>query len=184
MEQILDRVAAAHGMTHIALRYVNASGATATRGEDHHPESHLIPLILQVPMGRRTHVNIYGTDYPTPDGTCVRDYIHVADLADAHVKALKYLKDGGKSRKINLGNEKGFSVREIVAVAEKVAGTKIAVREEARRAGDPSILVASAEEARSVLGWIPRHSDPESIVRSAWDWYRAHPEGYDGSKVL
>lgn len=184
VEQILDRLDAAHGMTHIALRYFNASGATETRGEDHHPESHLIPLILQVPMGRRTHVNIYGTDYSTPDGTCVRDYIHVADLADAHIKALKYLKDGGKSRKINLGNEKGFSVREIVAVAERVTGTKIVVREEARRAGDPSILVASAEKARSVLGWTPRHSDPENIVRSAWEWYRAHPEGYNDPKVL
>lgn len=184
VEQILDWVDATHGMTHVALRYFNASGATATRGEDHHPESHLIPIVLQVPMGKRTHVNIYGTDYPTPDGTCVRDYIHVADLADAHVRALRYLKEGGRSCKINLGNGKGFSVREIVGVAEKVTGKKIAVREEARRAGDPSVLVAASEKARSVLGWIPRYPDPESIIQSAWEWHRAHPEGYSESKVL
>ncbi|MDR3265150.1 MAG: UDP-glucose 4-epimerase GalE [Synergistaceae bacterium] len=178
VEQILDRADLAHGITHVALRYFNAAGATATRGEDHRPETHLIPLILQVPMGKREQVSLYGTDYPTPDGTCVRDYIHVSDLADAHVRALRYLKDGGASQKINLGNGKGFSVREVVDVVGKVTGTRISVREEARRAGDPSTLIAGSEKARNVLGWAPRYPELESIVRSAWEWHRAHPEGY------
>ncbi|MDR3231748.1 MAG: UDP-glucose 4-epimerase GalE [Synergistaceae bacterium] len=180
VEQILDRADSAYGLTHVALRYFNAAGATATRGEDHRPETHLIPLVLQVPMGRRTHVSLYGADYPTPDGACVRDYIHVADLADAHVRALRYLKDGGASQKINLGNGKGFSVREVVDVAERVAGVKIPVREEPRRAGDPSILIAGSEKARSVLGWAPRYPELEGIVRSAWEWHQAHPNGYSG----
>jgi UDP-glucose 4-epimerase len=178
VENILDRTDFAHGMTHVALRYFNAAGALATKGEDHRPETHLIPLILQVPMGKRTHVCIYGVDYPTPDGTCVRDYIHVADLADAHVRALRYLADGGRSQKINLGNGKGFSVREVIDVAERVTGTKIPVQEEARRAGDPSVLIAGSEKARSVLGWSPRYPALESIVSSSWKWYRSHPEGY------
>ncbi|MDR2137228.1 MAG: UDP-glucose 4-epimerase GalE [Synergistaceae bacterium] len=180
VEHILDWLDAAHGTTHVALRYFNASGATDAKGEAHHPENHLIPLVLQVPLGQRTHVNIYGTDYPTPDGTCVRDYIHVADLADAHVKALGYLKEGGASRKINLGNGKGFSVKEVIAVAEKVTGMKIPAREEPRRSGDPSTLVASAEKARTVLGWTPRFPELESIVRSAWNWHKANPHGYTG----
>ena len=181
VEQILDWADIAHGMTHVALRYFNASGAAGTRGEDHHPETHLIPLILQVALGKRTHVNIYGTDYPTPDGSCVRDYIHVADLADAHVKALRYLKDGKgrkKSQKINLGNGRGFSVLQVIEAAEKVTGMKISVREEARRDGDPSVLIAASDKAREVLGWTPRYPELESIVRSAWDWLQANPEGY------
>jgi UDP-glucose 4-epimerase len=178
VEQILDWTDSAHEMTHVALRYFNAAGATATRGEAHRTEFHLIPLVLQVPMGKRTHVSIYGSDYPTPDGTCVRDYIHVADLADAHVKALRYLKEGGFSQKINLGNGKGFSVREVVAVAEKVTGAKIPVREEARRDGDPSVLIAVSDKAREALGWVPAYPELESIVRSSWDWHRAHPNGY------
>jgi UDP-glucose 4-epimerase len=149
-----------------------------TKGEAHHPESHLIPLVLQVPLGQRAHVDIYGADYPTPDGTCVRDYIHIADLAEAHVKALSYLKGGGISQKINLGNGKGFSVKEVVAVAEKVTGTKIPVQEKPRRSGDPSVLVAGAEKARKVLGWTPRFPELEDIVRSAWHWHKAHPNGY------
>ncbi|MDR1874685.1 MAG: UDP-glucose 4-epimerase GalE [Synergistaceae bacterium] len=178
VEQILDWMDSACETTHVALRYFNAAGATATKGEDHRPETHLIPLILQVPMGKRAYVSLYGVDYPTPDGTCVRDYIHVADLADAHVRALRYLADGGRSRKINLGNGKGFSVREVVVMAEQVTGTKIPVREEARRAGDPSVLIAESEEARNVLGWSPRCSGLEDIVSSAWEWHRSHPEGY------
>ncbi|MDR1977606.1 MAG: UDP-glucose 4-epimerase GalE [Synergistaceae bacterium] len=177
-EQLLDWVDSAHGITHVALRYFNASGATATRGEAHRPEGHLIPLVLQVPLGKRPHVDIYGVDYPTPDGTCVRDYIHVADLADAHVKALRYLREGGPSQKINLGNGKGFSVREIVAAAEKITGLKIPVREEARRDGDPSVLIASSEKARAILGWTPRYPGLEDIIRSAWEWHRTNPGGY------
>jgi UDP-glucose 4-epimerase len=162
----------------VALRYFNASGATAAKGEAHHPESHLIPLVLQVPLGKRSRVNIFGSDYPTPDGTCVRDYIHVADLADAHVKALRYLREGGASQKVNLGNGKGFSVREIVAVTEKVTGTQIPVREEARRAGDPSVLIAGSEKARQRLDWTPAYPELESIIRSAWEWHQTHPDGY------
>jgi UDP-glucose 4-epimerase len=177
-ERILDWADSAHKITHVALRYFNASGATAAKGEAHHPESHLIPLVLQVPLGKRTHVNIFGNDYPTPDGTCVRDYIHVADLADAHVKALRYLREGGPSQKINLGNGRGFSVREIVAVAEKVTSFKIPVREEERRNGDPSVLIAGSEKARQILDWVPAYPELENIIRSAWQWHKNHPEGY------
>ena len=178
VEQILDWADSAFGMTHVALRYFNASGATATRGEAHRTEGHLIPLVLQVPMGKRQHVDLYGSDYPTPDGTCVRDYIHVADLADAHVKALRYLRNGGPSRKINLGNGKGFSIREVIAAAERVTGAEIPVRETARREGDPSVLVAVSDKAREILEWSPNFSELEVIVRTAWDWHRAHPNGY------
>lgn len=178
VEQILDWAETAYGMTHVALRYFNACGATETRGEEHHPETHLIPLILQAAAGRRDHVSLYGTDYATPDGSCIRDYVHVADLADAHVKALRYLKEGGAGQKINLGNGKGFSVREVIETAEKVTGTKISVKEEPRRPGDPSVLVAGSEKARKTLGWTPRYTELEDIVASAWTWMRSHPQGY------
>ena len=181
VEQILDWADSAFGMTHVALRYFNASGATASRGEVHSTEGHLIPAILQVPMGRRQCVNLYGGDYPTPDGTCVRDYIHVADLADAHVKALCYLKNGGASEKINLGNGVGFSIREVIAAAERVTGVKIPIKEAARREGDPSILVSASGKARKTLGWSPHFTELDTIVGTAWDWYRAHPNGYAGS---
>ena len=180
VEQILDWTDSAFGMTHVALRYFNASGATTTRGEAHKAETHLIPVILQVPMGKRQHVDLYGSDYPTPDGTCVRDYIHVADLADAHVKAVRYLRNGGASQKINLGNGMGFSIREVVNAAERVTGAKIPVREVARREGDPSILVSVSEKARRILGWSPRFTELEAIVRTAWNWHRANPNGYTG----
>jgi UDP-glucose 4-epimerase len=179
-EQILDWADSAFGMTHVALRYFNASGATADRGEAHNREGHIIPIILQAAMGKRAHVDLYGCDYPTPDGTCVRDYIHVADLADAHAGALRYLKNGAPSQKINLGNGRGFSIREVVAAAEKVTGVKIAVKEAARREGDPSILVAGSEKARKILNWSPRVSDLETIIRTAWEWHRTHPNGYQG----
>ncbi|MCL2011088.1 MAG: UDP-glucose 4-epimerase GalE [Synergistaceae bacterium] len=178
VEQILDWADSAFGITHVALRYFNASGAAAGRGEAHKTESHLIPLVLQVPMGKRRYVEVYGSDYPTPDGTCVRDYIHVADLADAHVKALRYLKSGGASRKINLGNGKGFSIREVIAAAERVTGVNIPVREAARREGDPSVLVSASGKARETLGWSPRFPELENIVGSAWDWHKVHPDGY------
>ncbi|MDR2179155.1 MAG: UDP-glucose 4-epimerase GalE [Synergistaceae bacterium] len=177
-EQVLDWVDAAYGMSHVALRYFNASGATAAKGEAHRPESHLIPLALQVPLGKRARLAVYGDDYPTPDGTCVRDYIHVADLADAHVKALAYLREGGASQKINLGNGKGFSVREIVTAAEKVTAAAIPFRVEPRREGDPAILIASSEKARKILGWTPRYPELEDIIRSAWEWHKTHPSGY------
>ncbi|MDR1731750.1 MAG: UDP-glucose 4-epimerase GalE [Synergistaceae bacterium] len=183
VEQILDWTESAFGVTHVILRYFNAAGATISRGEAHKVETHLIPLVLQVAAGKRECVTLYGADYPTPDGTCVRDYIHVADLADAHVKALRYLKKGGDSQKINLGNGKGFSVREVVAVAEKVTGVKIPVKKAPRREGDPSVLVADAKKARRILGWIPCFSDLEVIVRSAWEWYRAHPESCSCGKI-
>ena len=178
VEQILDWMDSAFGMTHVALRYFNAAGATAARGESHNTESHLIPIILQVPMGRRQYVDLYGSDYPTPDGTCVRDYIHVADLADAHVKALRYLRSGGASQKINLGNGVGFSIREVIAAAERVTGVKIPVKETERREGDPSILVSASEKANRVLGWSPRLPELEAIIRTAWDWHRIYPNGY------
>jgi UDP-glucose 4-epimerase len=160
------------------LRYFNASGATATRGEVHNTEGHLIPIILQVPMGKRQYVSLFGSDYPTPDGTCVRDYIHVADLADAHVKALRYLRNGGKSQKINLGNGTGFSIREVIAAAERITGAKIPVKESARRAGDSSVLVSASEKARDILSWSPRFPELETIVGTAWDWHRDHSDGY------
>ena len=179
VEQVLDWLDKAHGVTHVALRYFNAAGATETHGEDHSPEIHLIPLVLRVPMGGSDSVAIYGTDYPTRDGTCIRDYIHVADLADAHLKALEYLEGGNASEKFNLGNGVGFSVREVVKSAEKVTGTAIPTREQARRPGDPAILVASSDKARKILQWIPRYSELDSIIRSAWEWHRTYPAGYN-----
>jgi UDP-glucose 4-epimerase len=177
-EEILDWAEPAFGMTHVTLRYFNAAGAAADRGEVRESKGRLISTVLQVPMGKRKHVDLYGCDYPTPDGTCVRDYVHVLDLADANVRALRYLRHGGAGQKINLGNGKGFSVREVVAAAEKVTGVKIPVRETARREGDSSILVADTGKARKVLGWSPRFSDLDTIVRSAWEWGISHPNGY------
>jgi UDP-glucose 4-epimerase len=178
VEEILDWAGPALGITHVTLRYFNAAGAGAGRGEARESEGHLIPAVLQVPMGEREHVDLYGCDHLTPDGTCVRDYVHVLDLADAHVRALRYLRRGGGSQKINLGNGKGFSVREVVAAAEKVTGVKIPVKNAARRVGDPSILVADPRKARKVLGWSPRFSNLETIVETAWKWRLSHPDGY------
>jgi UDP-glucose 4-epimerase len=177
-EEILDWAEPAFGMTHVTLRYFNAAGAAADRGEARESKGHLIPTVLQVSMGKREHVDLYGCDYPTPDGTCVRDYVHVLDLADANIRALRYLRNGGAGQKINLGNGRGFSVREVVAAAEKVTGVKIPVRETARRKGDSSILVADVGKARKVLGWSPRFSDLETIVQTAWEWGISHPNGY------
>ena len=165
-----------YGLRYVALRYFNAAGATASRGEDHRPESHLIPLTLQVALGKRPHVEIYGTDYPTPDGTCIRDYIHVVDLAQAHILALQILEEG--SRIYNLGNGQGFSVQEVIEVAREVTGHPIPTVEAPRRPGDPVVLVASSERIRRELGWQPQHPDLRDIVRSAWEWYKAHPQGY------
>jgi UDP-glucose 4-epimerase len=170
----LDRVS---GLRYAALRYFNAAGATVERGEDHHPETHLIPLVLQVALGQRDHIEIYGDDYPTRDGTCVRDYIHILDLAQAHILALRAL-DGG-SRTYNLGNGQGYTVREVIEAARTVTGHPIPARAGERRPGDPPTLVAGSERIRRELVWSPRYPDLQDIVQSAWDWHRAHPHGYD-----
>jgi UDP-glucose 4-epimerase len=175
----LDRV---HGLRYSALRYFNAAGATAERGEDHHPELHLIPIVLQVALGQRESVTIFGEDYPTPDGTCVRDYIHVSDLAQAHILAMKALDE--KSRVYNLGNGKGFSVKEVVETARKITGHAIPVKMGARRPGDPAVLIASSDKIRQELNWQPEYPDLHSIVESAWNWHKRHPHGYgDGPKA-
>ncbi|MGA2358444.1 MAG: UDP-glucose 4-epimerase GalE [Terriglobales bacterium] len=169
-----------HGLRYASLRYFNAAGASRPdQGEAHQPETHLIPRILQVALGRAEHVNIFGTDYPTPDGTCVRDYIHVGDLARAHLLALQALENSSPLI-YNLGNGQGFSVREVVEVARSVTGHPVPVIESARRAGDPAVLIASSEKIRRDLGWQPRFPDLKSIVESAWQWHRTHPDGYPG----
>jgi UDP-glucose 4-epimerase len=171
IEGALRWLARLRGMSCVALRYFNAAGATPGRGEDHHPETHLIPLMLQVAAGRRDDIAIFGTDYDTADGTCIRDYIHVSDLADAHVRAVEQIDDAGLLV-CNLGNGGGFSVREVIEVAREVTGHPIPAREAPRRPGDPAILVASAERARERLGWKPQHTELADIVASAWDWHR------------
>jgi UDP-glucose 4-epimerase len=177
VEHMLDWFHRIHGLRYACLRYFNAAGATPGQGEDHRPESHLIPLILQVALGKRDHIAIYGTDYPTADGTCVRDYIHVTDLASAHLLVLDALRDKDKLI-YNLGSGRGFSVREVIETVRRVTGHPIPVREVGRRAGDPAVLVASSAKIKRDLGWEPRFPGLESIVRSAWDWFRAHPNGY------
>ena len=181
MEKMMKWVSRADGVRYVSLRYFNAAGALpdGSIGEDHATETHLIPLILQVPTGRRDHITVFGDDYPTPDGTCLRDYIHVVDLADAHVLALEYLRKGGASDIFNLGNGQGFSVKEMIAAAEKATGRSIKVEIGARRAGDPAQLIASSEKARSVLGWKPRFTDVEQVIGTAWRWHEHHPHGYE-----
>jgi UDP-glucose 4-epimerase len=177
LERMLRWMDDRFGMRYAALRYFNAAGAPSPdRGEDHDPETHLIPIVLQVALGQREHVTIHGDDYPTPDGTCVRDYVHVVDLADAHIRALDAL-DGG-SRTYNLGNGQGYSVREVIEVAREVTGHPIPAVVGPRRAGDPAVLVASSDRIRAELGWEPKYGDLRSIIRSAWEWHRGHPHGY------
>jgi UDP-glucose 4-epimerase len=167
------------GLRWIALRYFNAAGATERLGEDHDPETHLIPNVLQVPLGKRDHVALFGTDYPTPDGTCIRDYVHVADLAEAHILALEALhREAAPSGAYNLGSGTGYSNRQVIEAARKVTGQPIPVVEAPRRPGDPAALVASSERIRRDLGWAPRYPGIEEIVASAWDWHRRHPDGY------
>jgi UDP-glucose 4-epimerase len=165
------------GVRSACLRYFNASGDTPGRGEDHDPETHLIPLVLQVALGQRPHITVFGDDYDTPDGTCVRDYVHVVDLASAHILAMEAIDTIG-SRKYNLGNGGGFSVMEVIEMCRKVTGHPIPHVVGPRRPGDPSILVASSQAIRDELGWKPRYGDLESIIRSAWEWHQAHPHGY------
>ena len=181
MEKMMKWVSRANGVRYVSLRYFNAAGALpdGSIGEDHKTETHLIPLILEVPTGRRDHITVFGDDYPTPDGTCLRDYIHVVDLADAHVLALEYLRKGGASDIFNLGNGQGFSVKEMIAAAEKATGRSIKVEIGARRAGDPAQLFASSEKARSVLGWKPQFTEVEQVIGTAWKWHESHPHGYE-----
>jgi UDP-glucose 4-epimerase len=175
---MLDWFHRIHGLRYASLRYFNAAGAAGQNGEAHDPETHLIPLVLQVALGKRKTIAIYGSDYPTHDGTCVRDYIHILDLAHAHVLALEAL---GKSsaQTYNLGNGRGFSVREVIEVARRVTGHPIPAEVAERRAGDPAVLVASSEKISRELGWTPGYPDLEAIIGSAWNWHRAHPGGYE-----
>ncbi|MEO6391767.1 MAG: UDP-glucose 4-epimerase GalE [Pyrinomonadaceae bacterium] len=176
-ERILEAYDSAYGLKFVALRYFNASGATANCGEHHDPETHLIPNVLIAADGGLPYVPVFGSDYETPDGTCIRDYIHVADLGDAHLRALDHLKSGGDSTHINLGNGLGFSVLEVIETARRVTGRPIEMRMEPRRAGDPDRLIADANKAATVLGWKPRFADLETIIQTAWDWKQAHPKG-------
>ena len=177
MEQALEWYRHIHGLRFAALRYFNAAGSLPDRGEDHRPESHLIPLVLQVALGKRPEVRIYGTDYPTPDGTCIRDYIHISDLIDAHLLALQALET--RDRLVfNLGNGEGYSVRQVIEAARLVTGRTIPAVEVDRRPGDAPRLVASAERIRAELGWQPRLPELDSIIASAWDWHRSRPDGY------
>jgi UDP-glucose 4-epimerase len=181
MERIMETYDRAYGLRFVALRYFNAAGATQERGEDHDPETHLIPNVLSAAAGRLSHVSVFGGDYPTPDGTAIRDYIHVADLASAHILALEYLQAGGRSECINLGNGQGYSVLEVIETARQVTGRKIEMRIEPARPGDPSRLVADAGKARRVLGWKPTRPALAEIIRTAWEWRQAHPQGYAAS---
>lgn len=180
MEKMFKWTGNAHGLRFVSLRYFNACGADANGeiGEDHNPESHLIPIILQVPNNKRAFVSIFGTDYQTPDGTCIRDYIHVTDLSQAHILAVKYLMAGGRSDIFNLGNGVGFSVREVIETARKVTGHSIPAKETPRRAGDPAQLIASSDKAKKILGWNPEHDSLEEIIASAWNWHKNHPNGF------
>ena len=173
VERMLHWYGAAHGFTHAALRYFNAAGADPEGeiGEDHEPETHLIPLVLQAAMGQRARIDVLGTDYPTPDGTAIRDYIHVQDLADAHVRAVQLLLRGGLSITVNLGTGAGHSVREVIAAAERVTGRRVPRREAPRRFGDPPVLVADPSRARELLGWTAKHSDLDTILKTAWAWH-------------
>ncbi len=172
IEQVLADYARAYGLRSVALRYFNAAGAhpDALLGERHEPETHLVPLVLQAVAGKRPHVSVFGTDYPTPDGTCIRDYIHIMDLADAHWRALQYLQAGGQTAVFNLGNGGGYSVKQVIDTAAQVTGLPVPVQYGTRRAGDPARLVADATQARQVLGWQPQYAELETIVRHAWRW--------------
>jgi UDP-glucose 4-epimerase len=178
-ERMLRWLGEIHGLRWISLRYFNAAGATERLGEDHDPETHLIPLVLQVALGKRDRVQLYGTDYPTPDGTCIRDYIHVADLAQAHILALEALARGDTpSRAYNLGNGMGYSNRQVIDAARRVTGHPIPVEAAPRRPGDPAVLVASSDLIRRDLGWQPRYPEIDVIVESAWRWHQRYPDGY------
>lgn len=180
MEKMMKWTDAAYGVKYIALRYFNVAGANENGliGESHNPETHLIPLILQVPLGKREKIMVYGDDYQTKDGTCIRDYIHVIDLIDAHILAMNKLRAGYDSDVFNLGNGSGFTVKEMIDAARKVTGHEIPVEITARRSGDPAVLIASSKKARKVLGWIPKFTNVEEVIRSAWKFHSTHKDGF------
>ncbi|WP_085506110.1 UDP-glucose 4-epimerase GalE [Thalassobacillus devorans] len=180
IEKMLKWAEQAHGIKHVVLRYFNVAGADPEGriGEDHRPETHLIPIILQVALGKRENIYIFGEDYDTKDGTCIRDYIHVTDLVDAHHLAIKKLREDGKSAVYNLGNGHGFTVKEVIGAARKVTGHEIPAEVAPRRAGDPAQLVASSEKAINELGWSPNYSDIDTMIRTAWNWFQKNPDGY------
>ncbi len=180
VEMALGAYERAYGLRSIALRYFNAAGSDpeGVLGEDHDPETHLIPAAILSSMGKTAPMQIFGTDYPTPDGTCVRDYVHVMDLVEAHLLAVRALREGASSNQFNLGNGQGFSVREVLQTVEEVTGLPIPHSEGPRRDGDPAVLVASSEKIRAELGWSPQYPDLRSMVSHAWNWRQAHPEGY------
>ena len=180
MEKMMRWCDEAYGMKYVALRYFNVAGAKsdASIGEDHDPETHLVPIILQVALGQRQELAIFGDDYDTPDGTCVRDYVHVEDLCSAHILALEYLKQGNASNVFNLGSNNGYSVKEMLDAARIVTKKEIPAKVAPRRAGDPSTLVASSDKAKAVLGWNPQYTGVKQIIETAWNWHVSHPEGY------
>ncbi|MCX5757285.1 MAG: UDP-glucose 4-epimerase GalE [Candidatus Hydrogenedentes bacterium] len=178
IEQALEWYGRAYGLRSVCLRYFNACGATDRHGEAHQPETHLVPLVILAATGERECVTVFGRNYDTPDGTCIRDYIHIADLADAHLLAMRYLREGGSSEIVNLGNSVGHSVLEIIRSVERVTGKTVPVEYGERRPGDADRLVASSEKARRTLGWTPRRGDIDTIVQDAWNWRRSHPQGY------
>ncbi|WP_100010039.1 UDP-glucose 4-epimerase GalE [Lentibacillus sediminis] len=180
MEKLMKWTAEAHGIRYVSLRYFNVAGARASGeiGEDHRPESHLVPIILQAALGQRPHITIFGEDYDTPDGTCIRDYVHIEDLIEAHLLALDYLQDGGNSDIFNLGSSQGFSVKEMIETARNVTGKEIPAKIGERRAGDPSVLIASSDKAKKILGWNPERTSIATIMEDAWKWHTARPHGY------
>jgi UDP-glucose 4-epimerase len=180
MENMMRWCDEAYGIRYVALRYFNVAGAKLDHsiGEDHTPETHLVPLLLQTALGQRESFTIFGEDYPTKDGTCVRDYVHVVDLIQAHLKAYDYLVNGGKSDAFNLGSNEGFSVKEMLTAARQITGKEIPVKVGPRRAGDPAVLVASPKKAKTILGWTPEYTTIETIFSSAWSWHQTHPHGY------
>lgn len=186
MEKMMKWCEQAYGMQYVSLRYFNVAGAreSAEIGEDHRPETHLLPIILQVALGQRSHITIFGEDYDTPDGTCIRDYVHVDDLIDAHILALEHLNKNGGSDIFNLGSNQGFSVKEMIDTARKVTRKEIPAKQGKRRAGDPGILIASSDKAKRILGWQPKRTSITTIIEDAWNWHSRNPSGYekDGEK--
>jgi UDP-glucose 4-epimerase len=178
MERLIDAYDTAYGLKFVALRYFNAAGATERCGEDHRPESHLIPNVLAAALGQQQAIRVFGNNYPTPDGTPIRDYIHVVDLADAHIRALEYLRSGGQSEFLNLGTGSGYSVLQVIEAVREVTGREIPVKIEPPRAGDPVRLIADPSRAKALLNWEPAMSDLRTIVRTAWEWRLRHPNGY------
>lgn len=180
MEKMFKWTSQAHGLRFVSLRYFNACGAHVSGkiGEAHNPETHLIPLILQVPNGQREYISIFGDDYDTKDGTCIRDYIHVTDLAQAHILAMDYLLEGGENNIFNLGNGVGFTVKQVIDAARAVTGHSIPAKTALRRAGDPAQLIASSDKAKNILGWKPVHADLKHIIETAWNWHKNHPQGF------